>query len=103
MLTNKLRLYFHDNFFVLVLGRISDCSLPHPVVPRGILMFLPSPSCFDIHIVVYLWGLEIKKKKVCSMSQLVHCASVKRFAMLMQLMRTTLAGGLSGYRACVNL
>lgn len=33
----------------------------------------------------------------------VHCASLKRFAVLVQLMRTMSAGGLSGYRACLNL
>lgn len=61
--TNNLRLYFHGSF-LWFLGRISDCSLPHPVMPRGSLMFLPSPSCFDVHVVVYLCGLEIKKESM---------------------------------------
>lgn len=38
-------------------------------------MFLLSPSCFDMHVVVYLCELEIKKKKVCSMGQFVNPVS----------------------------
>lgn len=63
MLTKTLGFTFMIISFLWFLSRISDCSLPHPVIPRGILMFLPSPSCFDIHMVVYLCGLEIKKRK----------------------------------------
>lgn len=74
LLTNNLRLYFHGSF-LWFLGRMSDCSLPHPVMPRGILMFLPSPSCFDVQVVVYLCGLEIKKKKVWSLGQFVSPVS----------------------------
>lgn len=57
MLTNNLRLYFHGNFFFIVL-------LLHPVMPRGILLLLPSPSCFDVHVVVYLCELEGKKESM---------------------------------------
>lgn len=64
----------------------------HPHVSAFSQLFWCACGC------VLVW-IGSKKRKyaawVSLLTQLVHCASVKRFVMLVQLMRATLAGGLN--------
>lgn len=107
VLTKNLRLYFHGNFSFMFfwynvwLLITTSCHIQkHSHVSAFSRLFWYACGC------VLVW-IGNKKGKyaawVSLLTQLVQCASVKRIAKLVQLIRTILAGGLSGYRACVNL